>query len=611
MNGVATVTVKKYTVDKVVLTPPKASVEVEGVVQFAAKILDAAGKEIPKMTVTWSLADPKAGAIDAKGLFKAGKVAGIFPGGVVAQAGGKKGAADLTVKPGPPIKLSITPQDPRVPPGGKLQFKAALQDKHANPIAGAQVTWTCDVKAGTIDQTGSFTAVSTTGKYPGAVTASAAAGSAGTIKATTSVIVTTNQPPTTPAIDAPQDGAVITALRPSLVVKNATDKEKDPLKYSFELDTVNTFDSPNLSLSGPIVEDSSGKTTWFRRTDLKDNTKYFWRVRASDQLGNSPWALASFTVNKGNDPPTAPVLKSPPEGSIVTSRDPTLELTNAKDPDGDKITYEVQVARDEKFLQLLARVEGLAEDPSGVTSWKVAPPVGKGKTYYWRARATDGKLAGPWMKTATFKTPAGQNQPPGAPNPKSPAEGDKVNAHTPVLTTVSATDPDGDVLFHEFELAIDEKFATVIARTRGVKASGSEARWKVDPPPSKDGQLFWRCRADDQTEVGPWSKVVKFDFKKGAAPEPVAEPSADGGGEGAPDGGGEGGGPGDGGGEGAGPRDGGDGKPATDKVIKPPADKGEEPEGCGCATTDGSAGWGWLLGLMLLGAVGLRRGRRR
>jgi hypothetical protein len=107
--------------------------------------------------------------------------------------------------------------------------------------------------------------------------------------------VSANRPPTAPTPQFPTGGVVLADDSPRLVAENATDADLDTLMYFFQIDTVNTFDSPQLRESGPISE-GAAFTAWPLAMPLAGGREYFWRVWASDGAAESERGGASFRV---------------------------------------------------------------------------------------------------------------------------------------------------------------------------------------------------------------------------------------------------------------------------------------------------------------------------
>ncbi len=104
----------------------------------------------------------------------------------------------------------------------------------------------------------------------------------------------------------------------------------------------------------------------------------------------------------GNEPPSAPLLVSPPSGSTGQPATPVLTVANAIDPEGDALTYGFQIFSDAELTQLVAFTSGVPEGAGGQTSWTVTPPLTANQTYYWRAYAADPYASGLCMEVASF-----------------------------------------------------------------------------------------------------------------------------------------------------------------------------------------------------------------
>ena len=258
---------------------------------------------------------------------------------------------------------------------------------------------------------------------------------------------TVNLSPTAPRPLRPIGGQEVATHAPALVVENATDPEGEPLTYRFEIDTRPGLDSPARQGSAELPAGAS-ETAWTPPVELAENTLYYWRAHASDGNTETPSALASFFVNVANEAPGAPVPLDPVDGRTVGTATPTLRLRNAVDPEGDPLTYEIEV-RDAGGA-VVARADRV---PSGAdeTTWAVTTALAEDQSFTWSARAADGELEGPWSAPATFHVDA-VVEPPTAPVPRLPADGATVEERRPALVVENATSPDGLALTYTFEL---------------------------------------------------------------------------------------------------------------------------------------------------------------
>ncbi len=316
---------------------------------------------------------------------------------------------------------------------------------------------------------------------------------------------TSNEAPSAPVIIEPVDGTEVSTTDVLIRAQNSTDPDSSALTYLFEADTVPTFDSPDRLVSGSLPQ-GAGTTTWLA-LGLKDNTWYYARVKASDGQAESPMSEAMrFFVNTGNDAPTAPVLSNPSNGAGVNSFTPELSVHNATDIDNDSLTYNFEVYADASLTNLISSASGIQETAL-ITTWMVPGSLTENSTYYWRARAFDGQLYGPWMPAASFIVNTA-NDAPTAPTLNSPAMGSSLSTLTPVLAINNATDPDSDVLTYDFEIYLGGVLVnSVVGIPQDISGVTSYA---VSTPLSDNTTYQWRARAHDGDRYGAWMDMATF-----------------------------------------------------------------------------------------------------
>ena len=317
-----------------------------------------------------------------------------------------------------------------------------------------------------------------------------------------------NRPPPAPQQVAPSPGAEVQELRPALTVANVEDPDGDLVTYTFELDTRESFDGEGLFRADPVPPGEEGFTT-VAPGRLDDDTRYFWRVRASDGLAEGAWATTTFLLSQENDPPAAPTPISPVGGQRVRTTTPTLEVGPASDPEGHPVAYlfELSPAPDlSADLLRSGRVEG---DDSGA-EW-VTPVLDSEKTYYWRCQASDHlRAAGPYSAVANFQIPrAAAGSPPPTPTPTSPANR-AVTGVRPELKVRAVQDPDGDPVQYIFRVARDAALEQEVVRSRSLSAEGEVAAWRPDDPLGR-GRYFWQALATDGVKESRWSDARSFD----------------------------------------------------------------------------------------------------
>jgi hypothetical protein len=122
------------------------------------------------------------------------------------------------------------------------------------------------------------------------------------------------------------------------------------------------------------------------------------------------------TPNSPTNELSAPTLSSPQDDAVATGH-PSLVVNNATSARGGARTYDFQVAVTEAALTgpadaLFAVASGIAEGPSGRTSFEVTRDLQTGRRYFWRSRAVQAGAAGPWSTTFRFRTEFVANGPP-------------------------------------------------------------------------------------------------------------------------------------------------------------------------------------------------------
>ena len=218
--------------------------------------------------------------------------------------------------------------------------------------------------------------------------------------------------------------------------------------------------------------------------------------------------LAEGTDPNSYDGPDAPVLTEPIAGDEVVDNAPDLFWTNANDPQNETLTYDVEVYDDASLSNLVTSVTAVAEDASGTSTWKVDLQLNENATYYWRARASDAWVDGPWSTEESFLVNA-INEEPEAPVLTSPIAGETTASLTPTLLWADGLDVDGDILSYDVEVYDDND--TLLTSTTLVAGDGTSAEWTVDVELTEDSTYWWSVRAvDEHGLAGDWSEDEAF-----------------------------------------------------------------------------------------------------
>lgn len=255
------------------------------------------------------------------------------------------------------------------------------------------------------------------------------------------VVNTGNTPPTDPVIASPATGGESASATTTLTVHNGIDAENDLITYVFEIDTVNTFDSGDKRVSGPVLQSAASTTGWAVGS-LVENRRYFWRVKSQDGRAESPWVMGSFLYSAVNDAPAAPTIRNPGSGAWSSTLQPVLEAHAVADPEGSSVRYQFEVYSDGQLSRRVA--EGIAE----TTSFLLPTALSDKTTHWWRVRALDSLgAASAWSSAAVLYVSTGTYQDPSiqVTSPASPVAPDSVTTPTGTRKQVTlrweGTDP--------------------------------------------------------------------------------------------------------------------------------------------------------------------------
>ncbi len=136
---------------------------------------------------------------------------------------------------------------------------------------------------------------------------------------------------------------------------------------------------------------------------LTNLVAYEYRIVAVDRSNNASDPSTTISVT----PTTTAAPTTPTELAHAGALRPTFRFTNAEPfAAGASLTYTVQVSTREDFANVVASESGITEDDNGVTSWTITRDLIEGDIYYWRVRALEGALIGPWTGPQEFAAEA-------------------------------------------------------------------------------------------------------------------------------------------------------------------------------------------------------------
>ena len=198
----------------------------------------------------------------------------------------------------------------------------------------------------------------------------------------TGTFITPN-PPSVPLLLTPALNALTTDLTPRLDWKDSTAPTGTTFShYQVQVATDNSFSSP---LHDQLVSASEFTVP----LDLTPNTRYFWRVRAYNTLGQvSVWSQVR-PLREAILPTT---LLLPDAGQILTTQRPLFDWEDVAGASG----YTIQFSRYVNFSIPLLTVKTTASTYTPLVN------LPKGVTLYWRVRVTATNGPSVWSETRSF-----------------------------------------------------------------------------------------------------------------------------------------------------------------------------------------------------------------
>jgi hypothetical protein len=313
-----------------------------------------------------------------------------------------------------------------------------------------------------------------------------AANSEGTTTWSTTWSFTTVSPPAAPALATPTNGATTQPLSPILTwnaVQVAT-------RYELQVSTSSGF-------SSTVFDDTSITATSRQVGPLVNNGTYYWRVKAINTAGTSPWsAVWSFSVAV---PPVAPVLASPSNGATAQSVTPTLTWNASS----GATSYFLEVTTSSIFNGGYYYDYAVAG-----TSQQVGPLSGL-TTYYWRVSAVNSIGTGAPSTVWTFTT--GPTPIPSAPTLSSPANGSSSQPLSLDLIWQGAAYASS----YQLQVSLNAGFGYLIVNQTDLSNTFQSVGGL-----GNGTTYYWRVNAGNNTGTSAWSDIWTFTTESAPPPDP-------------------------------------------------------------------------------------------
>jgi hypothetical protein len=322
--------------------------------------------------------------------------------------------------------------------------------------------------------------------------------------------------PDLPALASPVDGAITSSRNLSGVFSDPDAGDSGSLEFR-----VCTAPAAGGSECSPTVDSgfsaavANGATaSWTASAGLAHGTPLHWQARGVDALGGrSGWTdTRSFTLN---DEPAIPVLASPVDGAITSSRNLSAVFSDADAGDSGSLEFRVCTTSATAGSECAPAVDSgfSAAVANGATaSWTASAGLGHGTPLHWQARSLDalGGLS-EWSDTRSFTL----NDGPASPALSLPLAGALVRSASPALRA-AYVDSDGNSGVVRFRVCLTST-AAGLACARPVAGgvseqtvNGATAAWRPEAS-LRDQTYFWQARSEDAFGVvSPWSATRKL-----------------------------------------------------------------------------------------------------
>lgn len=288
---------------------------------------------------------------------------------------------------------------------------------------------------------------------------------------------TTIPPPAAPILISPINGAINTAISPTL----SWNTTSGATTYRIQVST----DSGFASL---LVDDSTFVANSKIIGPLISSTTYYWRLNAKNVSGNSAWSLTRHFSTIFVAPPSVPTLASPLSGAINISLNPILSWNASV----GTFTYRLQVSTDASFSAIVF------DDSTIVSTTKTIATLASGTAYFWRINAKNAGGTSDWSMIWSFST-----VPPttAAPILSSPLDSSANISLNPTLTWGATT----GATTYRIQVSTDSGFITKI-----VDDSTLSLTSKTMGPLNPSTTYYWRVNAKNTGGTSLWSTVWRF-----------------------------------------------------------------------------------------------------
>lgn len=302
--------------------------------------------------------------------------------------------------------------------------------------------------------------------------------------------LTTGNPPGIPSLSLPASNALDKSYRPLFKWSVVT----VPLGTAFDHYQLQVDDDPAFGSPAVDVSVNSLGTPQFQPlSDLNSNTKYYWRVRSFNTLGQySAWSGVRYF----RAAMLKPVLNSPVDGSALLVRRPDLDWLDTAGATG----YKIVISRYPNFSSPIVNTT------AKVSFFIPTSDLPASTLLYWRVQATGPNGPSDWSNPLTFIT----GNSPGVPALVSPASNALQTDYTPLFTWKVVTVPAGKT-FDRYQIQVDDDSAFGSLAVDENIYSLTATQFEPLSNLNSNTKYYWRVRAfTTDGHMSAWSSVRYF-----------------------------------------------------------------------------------------------------
>ena len=302
--------------------------------------------------------------------------------------------------------------------------------------------------------------------------------------------VLTTRPPSTPNLSLPRNRALVTELAPRLDWSNSRIYSGTAFDH-YQVQVAADEDFTAVVVNQDVAGQTSSEYTL--ESALNPNTRYYWRVRAFNTVGQySNWSTAYYF----REAMEAPQLTSPNDAIYLDTLRPEFDWEDVVGASG----YTIQIS---SRINMGSPVSGKVTDSSYIPT----KDLSKNKTLYWRVRTEGENGPSAWSEVRTMVTP----NTPTTPKLVSPKNKALVTDLMPRLDWSNSAVPNGTIFDHyQVQVATDEAFTAVVV-DKDVVGLNTNSEYTLESALNPNTRYYWRVRAFNTLgQYGSWSTAYYF-----------------------------------------------------------------------------------------------------